>query len=161
MCGLYLAAWTTGCERAPAPPPDQAPAVAEETAVAARWELQTSEDEASLSVIGADASVLFRIACVRPPARMQITVPGFAVIESEERLTLGVDDEAFTFVAEVVGRPPRGVRAESPMQAELLDRFARTRDVAAVYGAETAGPYLSPPPHQSEAFVAACRAIAG
>lgn len=159
---FFVALLLAGCERTSPPRPQAAPeSVTEDVAAAARWALEAGADDASLSVLGADATLLFRIACVRSPARMEINVPGFALVGSEERLTFGVDDEAFAFVADVVGRPASGVRAEAPINVDLLDRFARTSSVTAVYGAATAGPYLSPPPAQSEAFVAACRDMVG
>jgi hypothetical protein len=161
-CGILLAIALTGCERVTSPQAQDTSAPAlQHLALAARWSFETGKDEASLSVLGADAKALFRIACVRSPARLEITVPGFAVIPSEERLTLGVDNEAFLLVAEVVGRPARGVRAEAQIPADLLNRFPATRDVSAVYGAATAGPYLPPLPEQTDAFVTACRGIAG
>jgi hypothetical protein len=159
--GFLLVAALSGCQPESEPQEQVASELSvNHSAPAELWAFEAGEDEVSLRVPGPDAKVLFWIGCMRSPARLEVVLPGFAVIASEERLTLGLDDEAFALVADVVDPPPSDVRAETQISPELLDRFSDTRAVSAVYGATTAGPYPAPSREQSDNFVAACRGMA-
>jgi hypothetical protein len=113
----------------------------------------------SILLSDADGRVLLRIACVRDPAEMTIVAETFQAIGSEERLSFGVDEEPFVFVADPMADRPAGVEAKSPIQEDLLRRFESAREVRAVYGAQTLGPYPPPDQETTRQFVAACRQI--
>jgi hypothetical protein len=124
------------------------------------WGVQVSGVGIALSFSSADRPVL-RIACVRDPAEMTIIAETFRAVGSEERLSFGVDEEPFVFVADPMADRPSGVEAKSPIPADLLDRFEHAREVRAVYGAQTLGPLPPPAPGLITQFINACRRIAG
>lgn len=96
-----------------------------------------------------------RLAC-RAGGRLQITVPGFEPVGSEDRLTLGVGDEAFAHVADLAAAGP-GVTGGGPVDVDLIDRLERGEPVRAVYGAQSAGPLKAAGPKALAAFVEGCR----
>lgn len=148
----------TGCERAetPAEPAPEPPAA---EAPAMRWESIASGEGTALMLLGEGDAQLFHLACLSQPARMTVQVPAFRVVGSEERLTLGVDDEAFGFVADTMSDQP-GVRAEAAIDPEFLRRLPLSDDIGAMYGSQQAGPFPAPPDDLTEGFVTACRDIA-
>ncbi len=124
-----------------------------------RWDAQTSGAGNSLTLFGAEGEPLLRLACVRDPAMMTVEVETFMPVGSEERLSIGVDDEPFVFVADPTAERPSGVRAEAPIFDDMLERMAAAREVSAVYGAQTLGPHIPPDRETTGRFVAACRQI--
>jgi hypothetical protein len=123
-----------------------------------RWSAQLSGSEPVLTLFDADDAPLLRIAC-EEPARMVIEVETFHPVGSEERLSFGVDGEPFVFVADPTADRRSGVQAEAPIMTDLLDRFESAREVSAVYGAQSFGPYMPPDPESARQFVAGCRLL--
>jgi hypothetical protein len=163
-----LLAALPACEDAPAPQtPADTVAVVVDTVrpgtapvhAGLRWDAQTSGAGMSLTLLDAAGEPLLRIACVRDPALMTVEVETFEPVGSEERLSFGVDDEPFVFVADPTAERPVGVRAEAPISDDLLERMTAAREVRAVYGAQTLGPHIPPDPETTGRFVAACRQI--
>lgn len=109
---------------------------------------------------GAGEPVL-RVACVRDPATMQVEVSSFQAIGSEERLSFGVDDEPFVFVADPTADRPSGVLGEGPIEPALLDLLLTGQEIHAVYGAQSVGPLPVPDAETVGRFVDGCRGIAG
>jgi hypothetical protein len=151
---LLGAAAVTACDRST---PDEARPLAP----AVTWSTQVGGAGIALVLQGESGEELMRLACTRDPARMSVVVETFRAVGSEERLSLGVDDEPFVFVADPTAERPAGVQAEAPIEAELLDRFAGARQVSAVYGAQTLGPHPAPDRDLSERFAQACRQLLG
>jgi len=87
--------------------------------------------------------------------RMQVTVPEFERIGSEDRLTVGVGDEAFAFAADLQA-PGEGIVAGGAPEADMLARLARGEPVSAVYGRQTVGPLQAARPATLPAFAAVC-----
>lgn len=110
-------------------------------------------------LLGEGDRQVFHMACLNDPARLQVLADGFTVIGSEERMTLGAADEAFGLVADVERQGP-GVQASGAIDPSFLDHFARSEDISAVYGAQTMGPWATPPQDLRQTFVRACREIA-
>ncbi|CAN5813084.1 hypothetical protein BH23GEM8_BH23GEM8_16140 [soil metagenome] len=123
-----------------------------------RWSAQLSGPEPVLTLFDADDAPLLRIAC-EDPARMVLEVETFHPVGSEERLSFGVDGEPFVFVADPTADRRSGVQAEAPIMDELLGRFESAREVSAVYGAQSFGPYMPPDPESARQFVAGCRLL--
>lgn len=154
-----------------AAPPDRVPADAGARAadsvspdatpiqVGLRWDSQASGAGFSLTLSGASGEPLLRLACVRDPALMTVEVEPFEPIGSEERLSLGVDDEPFVFVADPTAARPSGVQAEAPISEDLLKRLTTAREIRAVYGAQTLGPHMPPDSEATGRFVEVCREI--
>jgi hypothetical protein len=126
-----------------------------------RWETKVSGAGVGLALFDADGSALLRLACVRGPATMTVTGEGLRAIGSEERLTLGIGDEPFTFVANPTADRLMGVEATGPVPADLLARLPGANAVSVAYGAQRIGPHIPPDPESARMFVEACRKAAG
>jgi hypothetical protein len=126
-----------------------------------RWEAKVSGAGVGLTLVEADGSALLRLACLRSPATMTVTGERLRAIGSEERLTLGLDDEAFTFVADPAADRPIGVEARGPVSAELLARLPGANAVSVTYGSQRIGPHIPPDAESARTFVEACRKVAG
>jgi hypothetical protein len=158
-----LALLPAACDRRaePAPPPsDPAPVAAEpEIRPGPSWASRVTGAGVSLLLFDAAGAELLHLACVRDRAVMTVEVAPFEAIGSEERLSLGVDGEAFVFVADPTAERASGVQAEAPIDAELLRRLEAATGVSASYGAQTLGPHVPPDPESAGRFVSACRSI--
>ncbi len=86
---------------------------------------------------------------------MTATAPGLREIASEERFSLGADDQVFILVAQL--GQASGVRAEGTPSQDFLNRLPSANAVQANYGAQNIGPHIPPSPEQARDFVAACR----
>lgn len=127
----------------------------------AGWRLEISAAGASLTApADARGAVELRIACVLHPAMMTVATEATATIGSEERFTLGVDGELYVFVAAAENPPPVGVHAERPIEAEVLRALEGAREIHAVYGATSLGPFPAPQAVDRTSFTTACRQIA-
>lgn len=149
----------TGCGRAPDAADEAAtpPPLPENVR---RWHLVEGDEGAALVLLGEGDRQVFHMACLDGPPRLQVIASEFTVIGSEERLTLGVADEAFGLVADTQRAGP-GVQAEAAIDPMLLEHLTRSDGIAAVYGAQQVGPYPAPAEDEINAFVAGCRALAG
>ena len=126
-----------------------------------KWDAAVSGAGMSLTLSVADGAPVLRLACARDPAEMSVLVESFRVVPSEERLSFGVDDEPFVFVADTMAARPTGVEAKSPINPDLLARLEKANAVSASYGAQSVGPHLPPDPETARRFAEACRQIAG
>lgn len=138
---------------APAPAPE-APA---DPAPVAQWELVASGEGVGLFLLGPGGRPQLALSCLEGGV-LRAVAPGFTVIGSEERFTLGVGDEAFTLVAQVVDAPPGGVTAEGPADPGLLRRLEAGGEVSALYGTQQVGPTPGPDSETARAFAEGCRA---
>lgn len=132
----------------PPPAPSKAPP-------APPAETQPAEAPEQLAFVDETGQERLRLACLGD-GRLQITVPGFEPIGSEDRLTLGAGDEAFAHVADLEAPGP-GVTGGGPVDRDLLDRLARGAPVRAVYGAQSVGPLQANRPEVLAAFTERCR----
>jgi hypothetical protein len=107
-----------------------------------------------------DGSRVTQLACARDPAVMTVTVDQFRAVGSEERLSFGVDDEPFVFVADPAASGPTGVEARASISEDLLRRLDGATTISASYGSQRLGPYMPPDPENARRFAAACRQIA-
>jgi hypothetical protein len=149
----------TGCEQASAPVDE--PATPQPLPENVRsWVLLEGEEGVAIALLGEGERQVLHLACLAGPPRMQVIASEFTVIGSEERLTMGVADEAFGFVADTMREGP-GVQAEAAIDPSMLEHMERTEDIGAVYGAQQVGPYPAPPPDVIAAFVEGCRGLAG
>jgi hypothetical protein len=123
------------------------------------WTTSVTGAGVGLTLAEADGTTLLRLACVRP-STVSLNVPRFRIVRSEERLTLGLGDQAPVFVADTMGDPRAGVEARAPLRPELLDGLASATALSVVYGDQRVGPHLPPDPDSARAFTSACRQIA-
>ena len=108
----------TGCERASAPA--EAPATPQPLPQNVRsWVLLEGEEGVAMALLGEGERQVLHLACLAGPPRMQVIASEFSVIASEERLTLGVADEAFGFVADTMREGP-GVQAEAAIDPDSV-----------------------------------------
>jgi len=151
---LVLAA----CERSAGPPPGD-PATAPTTVPAASkagWRL---EDSAASGVVlmnmDESGETLLRLACRRtPPGSLYAELPGFARIDSEDRLTIGAGGELAVLVVSMEGSAV-GLRAEGQPQPKFVAAVAEGRPLAVSYGSRQIS--LGAPAQQDRStFAAAC-----
>lgn len=112
----------------------------------------------SLALVDASGVARVRLACRADDPAFQIVVPGFEIIGSEDRLTLGAGDEAFAHAADLRAGGP-GVTGGGPIDLDLIDRLARGEPVRAVYGAQSVGPLRAAEPETLAAFAQRCRGL--
>lgn len=121
------------------------------------WEASATGEGAALTLSDAQEQAVLRLGCIRNPATMTLVIEGFTPIASEDRLTVGLDDQLFVFVADLTASRDRGVVAEAPVSADFLDRLQTATAIAAVYGAQQLGPHMPPPADIAATFAAECR----
>ena len=102
-----------------------------------------------------DAGGVERLSLACDDGQMQVAVPGFQRIGSEDRLTVGAGDEAFAFAADLEA-PGEGIVAGGAADADLFARLARGEPVSAIYGRQTVGPLEAAQPASLPAFAARC-----
>jgi hypothetical protein len=162
LAGLLILAACDGATPLPATP--TAPAASANAAPAISggltWSTQVGGAGMALILSGPNGEPLLRLACVRDPAAMTVTAERFTAIGSEERLTLGVGEEAFTFVADATAERPIGVEGTAPISEDLLAGLPTANAVSAVYGQQRTGPHTPPDADATRRFVDACRSIA-
>lgn len=122
--------------------------------------VQPPEVPVSMAFVDASGAERLRLACGAGAPAFRISVPGFEVIGSEDRLTLGAGDEAFAHVADLEAPGP-GVTGGGPVDPDLLDRLTRGEVVRAVYGAQSVGPLQAAQPEALAAFAERCRGLQG
>jgi|TARA_R100000935_G_scaffold13250_2_gene26644 hypothetical protein len=148
-------------ETPPAPPPEaEQPAQPPEAAIAPglSWAASASGEGAVLTLSNPDGAEVLRLGCIRNPAAMTLTVAGFTPISSEDRLTVGLDDQLFVFVADLEASSAEGgVVAQAPVSTDFLDRLQSANAISAVYGAQQLGPHMPPPADIAGTFAAECR----
>lgn len=138
---------------APAPP-------AAPTEPGLSWETVSSGEGVALIMTDPDGGQRLHLGCTRHPPRLVMVVNEFHPVGSEERLTVGLDEQLFVFVAEPTA-PGAGVRATSAVSGDFLERLPRTATIGAVYGAQQFGPFRPPPQEMAASFAAECRQAAG
>jgi hypothetical protein len=128
------------------------------TAAAPMWESVVQGDAMVLRLVeGAD--VRMEMACLASPARLAVEVPGFTVIASEDRFSLGLGAEPVNLVADI--SRTEGIAAEGPIPGNLKQLLDRAKQVSALYGAQQVGPVPPPPPGLVGAFAEACKKLDG
>lgn len=152
---LVLAGCSRATEQSSASTP---PAESTQTASSQRWEAVSGAEGVALVLLAEGDRQIFHLACTTAPAQVQIIVSNASVIGSEERMTLGVADEAFGFVADTERTGP-GVLATGAIDPAFLEHLARTTEISAVYGAQQIGPWPAPSQAQRDDFVASCSQI--
>jgi len=150
MRAMALAGALAACG-APDAPSDVATGAANESDELS-W--TASAHGAELTLRGADGATVLALSCA--DGKMHAAAPGFTEIASEERFSLGADDQVFILVAQL--GQDEGVRAEGAPADYFLDRLPHAASVHANYGAQNSGPHDPPAPDQARAFAAACRA---
>ncbi len=146
----------TGCGRADETSSEAPPPYVEASRLT--WTLVDGDEGAALVLLGEGDRQVLHLACLPDPARMQVIASDISVIGSEERLTLGVADEAFGFVADTMRGGP-GVLAEATIDPQFLEHLSRTADISAIYGAQQVGPWPAPPEGQRLTFVQRCSGL--
>jgi hypothetical protein len=126
--------------------------------VTAVWESAERRGGTALRLTEGDRSSL-ELACIGRPARMIVRAPGFKVIESEDRFSLGLGDEPVTLAADL--RRRNGVTADAAIPENISDLLREAKQVSARYGNQRIGPAPPPSPELARAFGEACRKLAG
>lgn len=124
FAGMFVATLVLiGCDAV-----DHSPAPAEEDPAAGHlnltWNDLASDEGTALVLTGEGNRQIFHMACLRADREMQIIASDFTVIGSEERMTMGIANEAFGFVADtqwtgggVMPAPPSTRRSSTTWRA--------------------------------------------
>lgn len=159
FAGIFVATLVlTGCEApsdTPARPDAATPPVAD---AGLRWEGLASDEGAALVLLGQGDRQVFHMACLSSDREMQIIASDFTVIGSEERMTMGIENEAYGFVADTEWTGG-GVMARGSIDATLLGALSRTTEVSVLYGIQQGGPWPAPSADQRDTFIQVCTAI--
>lgn len=143
----------------PAPPPP-APAVEAPHSAATQpglsWGTVSNGDGIALLLSDVGGAPILRLGCIRNAGVMTLSVDGFTPIGSEERLTVGLDDTLFVFVADTTVSGP-GVQAQADISMDFLDRLEDAKAIRAIYGTQELGPHMPPPAGIAAGFAAECR----
>lgn len=160
---LVAAAALASCSPEPATERDAAPPTTTAPFEAPAWSAAFRASGAGAALtLSDDSGPVLRLACTRGPATLVAYAERLSPIGSEERFSLGLDDDPVVLVADLSGRVERGVEASAPLTPELIGRLRAARTVGASYGAQTLGPApLDVDPEARRRFVDACREIAG
>lgn len=168
---LTLTALLAGCDREPAtvqppqlpipsgppapqaPPPDRAAA----PRPALQWQTSVGPGGTTLLLRDSAGKLLLSLACGGEPPRLNVTLPDFEPIGSEDRLSFGLDDDPVALVADPLRqREGEGVSGEGPLPEGFMGRLAGARTIAASYGARQVGPHPAPPAAAAKAFDEGC-----
>ena len=125
----------------------------------AYWVLQPGAEASVLVLQAQTGSPILSLTCPSGGNRLQVIVPGFTPIGSEERLSFGSGGEVEALVADFRGdRRLGGVSAAGAVPANLAALMGGP--VSARYGSQTSGPHPSVPTAIVASFVVACRSQA-
>ena len=146
----------------PAPPAGEpAPPAGEPGAPAlGTWTNIQGEEGVGLMLTSTTGDGVLQIACLNKGPSMVVRVAAFEVVESEERLSFGVDNEPFVFVADTQNKAA-GVEASGPISEDILARLQTAKSLSVNYGASNLGPMAPPSAEQAKTFADACRKVAG
>ena len=125
----------------------------------ASWALQRNAKDTTLVLQTQTSGRTMSLTCASGGNRLQINVPAFTPIGSEDRLSFGSDGEVEALVADFRGdKQLGGVSAEGLVPANLATLVGDP--ISASYGAQTSGPHPAVPPDIARSFVTACRGVA-
>ena len=121
----------------------------------AHWVLQPGAGFTVLVLQTQTGSPILSLTCSSGKNRLEVNVPGFTPIGSEERMSFGSGGEVEALVADFLGdRRLGGVSAAGAVPANLAALMGGP--VSASFGSQTSGPHPAAPPAIVTAFVAAC-----
>lgn len=121
----------------------------------AQWDLQSSGEGAALVLVESAGTTSLRMFCPAGAGTLQVNVPGFDPIGSEERMSFGQGGEVDALVADPNGDTTRGgVTGAGPVPTNLTTLLSG--GVTASYGAQISGPHAQPRADLVAAFVGAC-----
>ncbi|HEY0625171.1 MAG TPA: hypothetical protein VGD10_00400 [Allosphingosinicella sp.] len=129
-----------------AEPHREKPSEAEETA----W----SAEGGALRLMSGD-KVLLTLRC--NGGNLAARAETFKPIGSEDRFSLGLDDEPITLVADPTRQSGPGVTAEGPAPDNLSTLLGSARALSAVYGTQQVGPHPAPSTQAAAALAANCK----
>lgn len=132
------------------------------------WQLNlSSEQRPELVYRGEDGRMQFAMACP-PSGGLTVVAPELDLVESEERMALGLGEHVITMVASGVeahdvpysGPPPRGVIAQIGLPDDFAARLSDASDIRLLYAGQSFGPISLPEARERRAFAKSCGAPA-
>lgn len=121
----------------------------------ARWVLLPDAKGTALLLQTQTGARIVSLTCASGGNRLQINVPGFTPIDSEDRLSFGSNGEAGVLIADFRGdKQLGGVSAESAVPSNLAASVRGPISIS--YGAQTSGPHPAVPQDIVKPFVAVC-----
>jgi hypothetical protein len=155
--GLSLAACgPTGRTDAAAPQEPRSEASAELRAPSdLAWDAAASGEGVGLRLGSPAGDLVLSIACLHHPPRLEVRAPGFQRIGSEDRFSLGLDDDPIALVADLESAEP-GVVARGAINQDLVRRINGARRVSALYGTQQIAPVPMPTGEPWQVFIRGC-----
>jgi hypothetical protein len=161
FAGLFVVTLVlVSCDASPADEALTRPPADDMAVTGRRWETLAGHEGNALVLLGEGDRQIFHMACLSGDRELQIIASDFTVIGSEERMTMGVDNDAYGFVADVEWTGG-GVMARNAIEPQFLQMLGRTTDLSVLYGTQQGGPWPAPSAEQRAAFIAGCTEIAG
>lgn len=120
------------------------------------WTSAASGEGRALVLNTARGGEIMRLACLAD-GRLMASGQVFNPVGSEDRLTVGVGDEAFALAADLEADRQGGVEGYGEISSDLLARLEAGGEIGLSYGSQTVGPYPGPEAAEARAFAEACR----
>lgn len=143
-------------ERAETPAAVTPPAEPPAEATGMRWETAASGEGRVARLLDAQGELVLSFACLANPQRLRVTVPSFTRIDSEDRLSFGINDDPIALAADMRGPLQGGITAEGPIPSDIAKRIQGARTIGANYGRFYVGPYGAPPQTISKTMAESC-----
>ncbi|MES2033884.1 MAG: hypothetical protein V4466_06900 [Pseudomonadota bacterium] len=143
-----------GCQREGAPSRAEAPAP-KAAPRPGEWAFGMGRNSVEMVHLptGKPESADLRLVCAQGDGFL-VVLPTFKAVASEERLTIGAGGEAHALAATAA---PRGIQASGPVSEGLLAAIESGAPISVNHGAQSAGPFVSPPEALRRAFADSCR----
>lgn len=111
----------------------------------------------TLRLINPDGSLRMRMTCTGSPAKLEVNVPSFTPIGSEDRFAFAVGQEPVTLVADPTRQAAgAGVTGEGPVPDNFAVLFGNAQQIGALYGTQQVGPHIPPPRELVSSFLEEC-----
>lgn len=120
-----------------------------------RWQTIGGSEGAHARLTAPDGTLIMSVGCRMNSGRIDVAVPGFERVGSEDRLSFGFDDDPMALVVDL-GAPGPGVQAGGTVPENLGKRILAARSVGVSYGQQNLGPFPSPTGYDAQSLAIAC-----
>jgi hypothetical protein len=121
----------------------------------AEWRVVGGSEGASATLLLQDGKPVLVIACKVDSGRLEVEVPGFTRIGSEDRLSFGFDDDPIALAVDM-RRQGAGIRADGAAPANIAERILTAKQISLAYGQQRLGPYSPPGEADRQSLAVAC-----
>jgi hypothetical protein len=140
---------------APSDTADAAPSVAGAAKAEPRWETVGGSEGAHARLLTGDGTLVMSIGCRMGSGQLEVVVPGFRRVGSEDRLSVGFDDDPIALAVDMQASGD-GVRASGTVTEDIGSRIVSAKTVGVSYGNQNLGPYAPPAGPDAQSLAIAC-----